>query len=249
MFKNGQRKLRTAIPLPSNLLGHSADTEVDPGYKKNIQDFLTTVKHTGYDTIEVGFGSVGDPPFKWSDWHEDLYMERWRAIMELRPLFVTSGLHYYIDLLNEGIPASNQPMLLRYTQRLWSDYTRSFGKKDTVGFSIITAIAQDRFKQIPLVYDNNLPETFDLHIYENAYATFVNAHHRLKELNYFDIPWIIGETFYNDNLESYELARAIGATGQRVLFLLEWPLHRVNPSCSGVDVVPVDFGEYLKRGF
>ena len=92
-------------------------------------------------------------------------MKRWRKILELRPLFIASGLHYYIDLLNEGIPASNQPMLLRYTQRLWSDYTKMFGKNDTVGFSIITTVAQDRFSQIRQVYGSVLPDVFDLHIF------------------------------------------------------------------------------------
>jgi len=249
MFKNGQRRLRTAIPLPENLIGNTPGAALNPGYKKNIKGLLSAIKRNGFEEIEIGLGSVGDPPFKWSEWHEDWYVRRWSIIVELRPLLIASGLHYYVDLLNEGIPADNQPMLLRYTQRLWTDYTKSFGKKDTVGFSIITTIQQDRFTQIPLVYGNNPPEVFDLHIYDNPYQSFVNAHGRLKALGYTNIPWIIGEAYYNDQSEANDIARAIQETGQRVLFLLEWPLRRVNAACDAVDVVPLDFGEYMKRGF
>jgi hypothetical protein len=248
MFKNGQRRLRTAIPPPANLVGRSPDDAIDMTYKRNVEAFLGAVKQNGFEEIEVGIGSVGEPPTKWTEWHENLYLQRWGLIMKLRPLLVASGLHYYTDLLNEGLPASNQPMLLRYTQRLWADYTKSFGKKDTIGFSIIATVSQDRYKQIPKVYGTNLPEVFDLHIYDNSYASFVNAHTRMKALGVSKIPWIIGEAFYNDSKQADDLSLAIRITQQQVLFLLEWPLTRAK-QCDDVDVVPLAFDEYIKRGF
>jgi hypothetical protein len=248
MYQNGQRRLRTAIPLPERPRVSTQGNILSDDLGRNVVELLAAIKQTGFQEVELVIGSVGPPPFKWDGWREDLYATRWRYITELRPLFIASGLHYRIDLLNEGIPADNQPMLLRYTQRLWLDYTKAFGKKDTVGFSIITAPRQDRFGQMPQVYGNNPPDVFDLHIYEDPYNTFLNAHERLTTLGYGNIPWIIGESYYNDGEEAADIARAIQETGQRVLFLLEWPLSKAK-TCNDIDVVPLDFGNYIKLGF
>jgi hypothetical protein len=248
MFKNGQRRLRTAIPLP----GHpSVGTEgriLSSDLERNIVGLLAAIKNAGFQEIELVIGSVGAPPFSWDRWHENLYTTRWRYITELRPLLIASGLHYRIDLLNEGIPAGNQPMLKQYTQRLWLDYTRAFGKGDTIGFSVIAAPKQDRFAQMPQVYGQNPPNTFDLHVYDDPYGTVLNAHKRLSALGYSIIPWIIGESYYNDGEQADAIALAIQHTGQRVLFLLEWPLRKAK-TCDDIDVVPFDFQAYIKRGF
>ena len=34
MYQTGQRRLRTAIPLPSNLIGQAPDDALEPGYKR-----------------------------------------------------------------------------------------------------------------------------------------------------------------------------------------------------------------------
>jgi hypothetical protein len=62
-------------------------------------------------------------------------------------------------------------------------------------------------------------------------------------------PWIIGEVFCNDAQEAQVLRQKIDSTGKRVLFLLEWPLDR-SSACRDVSVAaPLDFGEYMARGF
>ena len=56
---------------------------------------------------------------------------------------------------------------LQYDHKLWENYTATFGKNDTIGFSIIPT--SDRIGQIPGVYKyNGYPIVLDLHIYGTA---------------------------------------------------------------------------------
>jgi hypothetical protein len=129
-------------------------------------------------------------------------------------------------------------VLLQYARRLWSDYTSSFGKDKTVGFSVIGDL--NRIQQIPAVYQGNYPYLFDMHFYENAKQDFINAHNTLVSLGLTQ-GWIIGEAFYNDIQEARELEEAVQATGQTVFFVLQWPLKTPRPvpsnsPCAAVNV-------------
>lgn len=250
MYRNGQRRLRIGLPLdPDPAKGPFTRGPLIPEYRQSIVDFLEALRRTGFQEIEVAIGGGAPSPLAWKAWDEEAYKARWQRLVEIRSLLIASGLRYRLDLFNEGIPARNQPMLLRYAQRLWADYAGTFGVADTVGFSIITEIVPDRFAQIPAVYQGRLPPVFDLHIYDQPEAKVLNAHRRLAQLGLGDVPWIIGETFYNDRNEAASLASAIAATGQRVLYVLQWPLTSER-RCRGIDVAfPARFDEYIAKGF
>jgi hypothetical protein len=254
MYANGQRRLRI-----STIFEHggkfpildSASRQLSDQARHSIIAALQTIKRIGFQQIEVLIGLWGpNVVLNWPEWSEDYYQENWQMIMQIRPLLAASGLPYLIDLTGEAVPAANQPLLLRYTQRLWSDYSRAFGTEDTVGFSIIPNIKQDRFAQMRAIYGDRPPAAFDLHIYEDSYNKFINARHRIAQQGYGNIPWVIGEALYNDAEEADDVARAVQDTGQRLLFLLEWPMTREMPCQGGVDVAPpVDFSNYIERGF
>jgi hypothetical protein len=252
MHANSQARLRIPIyharGLNTGTIMDSTGGNLSPRFTANLTNFLASVRQQGFAEVEVGFFPqwVNDPS-SWSAWNEDLYQENWNLIVNLRPIITGSGLAYRIDLLNEGIPTSGQAVLLQYTQRLWADYTFTYGKADTVGFSVISSDS-NRLNQIPSVYGGNYPYLFDMHIYENSYAVFVNAHNVLAGLGLTQ-RWIIGEAFYDDAQEAQDLSSAIRDTGRTVFYLAQWPLSR-NQNCSAVDVAPPSaFDQYSAHGF
>jgi hypothetical protein len=258
MYANGQRRLRLVIfyghGLNTGTTMDSSGGNFAPRYRANLAALLAEIKSIGYAGVDFSFGAQGpNSPWQgrgeWPQWREDMYEEHWHLIQNLRPIFVASGLPYHIDLLGEAIPTATQPMYLRYTRRMWAQYTQTYGKNDTVGFSIIPAIRPDRIAQMPEIFGSNPPPVFDLHMYHDAYSLFTSAHERLLRLGYGKIPWIIGETYYNDAEDAKEFVRAIRDTGQKVLYIYQWPLTRER-RCRDVDVpAPLQFDEYIERGF
>lgn len=250
LYANGQRHLRLAYSVESGEKLNPAGNDLNPRFKANLAAFLQAVKAAGFVKVEFMSGSYSDRPSKWPQWREDEYQRIWTMVVGERSVLAASGLAYVIDLHNEAIPAKNQPVLLQYAQRLWTDYTKAFGRDDTIGFSIITDIDQDRYAQLRAIYGNNPPQAFDLHIYsgkESAYARVVNAHKRLAQLGYGKVPWIIGETEYNDAETAADLARGLKESGQQVLWLTQWP--KVKGTRCAVNVVPLEFNHYLDNGF
>ncbi len=254
MYANGQRRLRVSIiwqhggifPIIDSSAGLSEEES------RSIRESINTFRKIGFLQAEVvmGLRSPNGPGIWKQEWHEDLYRENLSMIDQIRSTLIEARFPYYIDLVAEGTPARNQPTLLRYVQRLWADYSARYGTTDTVGFSIIPNIRQNRFAQMRAIYGNRPPAAFDLHIYEDSYDKFINAHQQIAAQGYGHIPWIIGEALYNDATEADDIARAVQATGQRVLFLIAWPKIRGEHRCHGVDVAPpVEFNNYLQRGF
>lgn len=257
MYKNGQRRLAVEIFFGHGGPGGNLDStggDADPRYKANLAALLASIKRIGFEEILIKFLPQGSSNLfsnghEWPQWYEDIYQEHWGLIKNLRPIFTASGLPYRIDLYSELMPTAQQPMHLRFAQTLWRDYTRAFNKRDTIGFATIPLIRQDRFASMPAVYGSNPPDVLDLHFYENSYQNFVNAYRRITQVGYGNIPWIIGEAYYNDAAEAENLARAIQDTGQRVRYLLQWQATAAR-ACPAVDVAPpLEFGNYIRQGF
>ncbi|HEX5754669.1 MAG TPA: hypothetical protein VFZ09_51270 [Archangium sp.] len=258
MYGRGQRRLRIPIyhgrGLNTGTVMDSTGGDLSPRHRGNLQGLLAAARSIGFAEIMVGFFPIGpNAPTQWTGWNEDLYQENWNLIVNLRPIIAASGIHYRMDLLNEGTPTPTQSVLLQYTRRLWSNYTSVFGKNDTLGFSIIGS-EPGRISQIPQVYGGNLPYLFSLHFYENASQHFVNAHNQMNQLG-LSQGWIIGEALYNDGTSASQLRSAINATGRTVFYLAQWPV-RLPATCAspsaglGVNVAPpVDYNVYLGYGF
>jgi hypothetical protein len=251
MYANGQRRLRIPIffshGINDGTVIDSSQGVIAPNVRANLADLLASIKHSGFEEVEVGFFPVHDnSPSLWAAWHETLYRENYAIIAALRPIIVRSGMPYRLDLLNEGIPAPTQPVVMQYVERLWSDYTANFGSDDSVGFSVIPSAA--RLSQIEAVYRGVLPKAFDLHPYDNAGSILANADAEFARMGLGEIPWIIGEAYYDDGKEAQEIADMAMRTRHRILFLTQWPLSR-NRHCKDVDVTPLEFMHYRSRGF
>lgn len=237
MYASGQRRLRIPIYFRRETYGSgtvmpSLGGDLSSRFRSNLASFLNSVRQLGFVEVELSFHPIGEnDPSAWTVWSEDFYQENWNFIANLRPVFVNSGLNYKIDLTNEAIPHDFQSILLQYARRLWNDYTYTFGKADTIGFSVIAG-ELGRVQQIPSVYQGNYPDGFDMHFYENSYTSFVNAHNTLASFGLTQ-SWVIGEAFYDDSQESQELRQAIQATGRNPLFLTQWPATRTS-SCLNI---------------
>ena len=257
MYDAGQRRLRIGIfhqhGPDSGTVMDSSTGDLSPVDRQQLVELLAAVKSAGFQEIEVAFLPIGaDDPHDWWGMSESSYQEDWGVISRLHPLIAAAGLPYRIDLLNEGMPMSDQPVLRSYAQRLWADYTAAYGSADTVGFSMTVWIA-DRATQLAAVYGSNPPSVFDLHLYGDSWngdehSQFVDADQKMNSLGYHQ-PWIIGETYFDDATAADGISRAIAETGRQVLYLTQWPLTRTQ-ACSDVDQAPpVTFAAYHTAGF
>jgi len=257
MYDNGQRRLRIGIfhqhgPDTGTVMDSSTG-DLSPANRRQLVELLAAVKKAGFQEIEVAFHPQGgDEPHDWDAMNEAAYQEDWGVIANLHQLIAAAGIPYRIDLLNEGMPMSTEPVLRQYAHRLWADYTARFGKADTVGFSMTVWIA-DRATQLPAVYGDNPPDVFDVHLYGDywngdEYSQFVQADKKMTSLGYHQ-PWIIGEAYFDDGWVADDIRRAIGATGRQVRYLTQWPLTR-DRKCADVDQAPpIRYVAYRMAGF
>ena len=64
------------------------------------------------------------------------------------------------------------------------------------------------------------------------------------------MPWIIGEAYYNDAAEASSLRQEADSTGQKVLYLTQWPLTSDESCSNAVNVAaPVEFSNYQAQDF
>ncbi|WP_329048849.1 hypothetical protein OG738_39890 [Amycolatopsis sp. NBC_01488] len=259
MYAAGQRRLRLGLfhqhGADSGTVMNSTGGDLSAANRRNLANLLAAVKAAGFQEIELGFFPIGAAdPHGWSSWDETQYQENRKLVGNVRGIVAKAGVPYQLDLLNEGMPMSDQPVLLQYAHRLWTDYTAAYGKGDTVGFSMTVWIA-GRAQQIPAVYGGDVPNVFDVHLYGDdwngdEYHQFVDAHNELASHGYHQ-GWIIGEGYYDDETAATGIAQAIKDTGQVVFYLTQWQLSRQD-ACHDktVDVAPpVSFAHYLAAGF
>ena len=255
MYANGQRRLRIGIfhqhAPDSGVTMDSSTGDLSDADRSQLTDLLAAVKRAGFVEIEVGFFPIGaDNPHEWNDWQESSYQENWSLIQNLHPLIAAAGIPYRIDLLNEGIPRPDENLVQRYDSTLWTAYTRTFGKADTVGFSMTVPIA-DRVSQLSAVYGDNPPDVFDVHLYGDfwhgdEYQQFLDADAAMTQLGYHQ-SWIIGETWFNDPDAATGIDRAIARTSRAVRYVTQWPLTR-SVRCLDVDVpAPITFQAFQQH--
>jgi hypothetical protein len=261
MYANGQRRLRIPIyferGINSGTIMDSTGGTLAPAFLKNLADLLAAVKAAGFVEIEVSFNPQGNNnPTQWgATFSSDYYDENWSVLQNVRAIVVASGIPYHLDLLNEGIPPpSGYEAMRKYCQKLWNDYVSKFGSTDTMGFSIIAD--QAHASQVSTVYgdtaygNHGAPALFDVHIYDDTGSSFTTAYNALVAQGYQGIPWIIGEGYYNDAAEAAAQRQAATSTGQKVLYLTEWPLSSGAACSPDVNVAPpANFANYQAQGF
>ena len=246
-------------------------------HRQNLKDLLVKIRDIGFSEVEIGFFPEGvHRPKKWkvhiSNWadivpggtlsYEVVFQDNWNLIFNLRSIIAgIVGLPYRIDLMNEGIPTSDEHGLLQYAQRLWNYYVFTFGKLDTVGFSVDIASDVSRVYQTDDVYDpsqwgsHGWPYLMDVHLYENAYTRFYMADQILDGFGYSSEGWIIGEAFFNDLTSAQELRLAADNVflDRTVWYLAQWPItsdRTCGPTNPDVDPdILDDFWNYINEGF
>jgi hypothetical protein len=259
MYANGQRRLRIPIyfarGVNTGTVMDSTGGTLSPRFRTNLANLLAAIKASGFKEIEVSFNpQSNNNPIEWTTFSDDYFQENWSLIQNLHPIFAKSGILYHLDLLNEGIPPLSYTALIEYDQKLWNAYVAKYSRNDTLGFSIIADAAH--VDQVSLVYgassygNHGVPPLFDVHIYDDPADSFETAFSLLMSQGYGSVPWIIGETFYNDAAEAEALRAEIRSTGQNVLYLTQWPVTAGRNCSPDVNVpAPVEFFNYRAREF
>ncbi len=259
MYDNGQRRLRIPIYFchgcATGTVMDSTGGNLSAQHRANLADFLADVHAKGFEEVMVGFfPQAANHPASWSSWSEALFQENWNLIVNLRPIIAAAGIQYRIDLMNEGSPPSSLTQLREYCRKLWTNYEYTYGKNDTVGFSIPpgadSSDLQDRIQNIPYIYGGSFPYLYSLHFYNSPHASFLTANSAMNALSPSQTQgWIVGETYYNDRPTAEALRSAITQTGRTVYYLTQWPI-TTQWACPDVDVTPPsEIGEYQALGF
>lgn len=265
MYINGQRRLKIPIffarGVNSGSVISSTGGDFAPIFRANLTDLLAAIRIAGFVEVEVSFNpEAGNDPGLWESFSDDYFRENWQLIQNLHPIIAGAGIPYYIDLTSEAIPPGNaipppasSAALLKYDQKLWNLYVAKYGNADTVGFSFIGDTSS--IYNLSSVYgssafgDHGAPQLFEVHTYDETGNNFATAVAALTAQGYAGTPWIIGEAFYNDAVEAASLRAAINSTGQRVLWLTQWPDTLATGSCAVSIAPPVDFSSYQVEGF
>ena len=259
MYNNGQRRLRIPIFFArganTGSVMDSTGGNLSARFQGNLGHLLAAIKAAGFVEIEVGFfPQAANDPTRWTTFSSDYFQENWSVIQNLHPIIAGAGIPYHIDLQNEGIPPLGYDALLQYDQMLWNDYVPVYGSDDTLGFSIIADAGH--VGQVSAVYgsstfgSNGSPKLFDVHIYDETGNEFATAFNSLSAQGYAGVPWIIGEAYYNDAAEAAALRQQANSTGQKVLYLTEWPETSDQACDPNVNVAPpADFFNYQAESF
>lgn len=254
MRASGQDRMRIPIfhghNISTGTVVNSAGGNLGSTHRQNLSNFLADVRSASFREIMVSFHPVGNynTPTSWSSWNEQAFQENWNLIYNLRPIIARSGIHYRIDLMNEGAPTTGQTQQREYVRRLWGNYNYVFGKSDTLGFSIIgdTPERYRVMRDVMMSTGYGTPYLYSVHFYENAIAgnSILAMHNEMNRRGDGQTGWIIGEVLYNDQITLNKLL-STNLGSRPVFFVLQWPVSR-GRGCDGhADVAPpTDFSVY-----
>lgn len=204
-----------------------------PQQGQNLIDILQQVKTNGFRYVVVRFAYNGLS--SWTDWNETEYQKAWNLIAKVHRTVdqelagsPTQAL-FDLDVELTGAPGTEAKA---YFQRLWSDYTYTFGTADTVGFS---TIADNYHLSNGLSwYGSTKPSVYAFDIYGDVGQGLLSAWSALGQAEQKK-PIIIMETYDNDATTDQQLAFTLSAHPSiDVVAMLQWPNVR-QPNCTGCD--------------
>lgn len=268
MRARGMRRLSLGIyfmhqPAAGGTLIDSSDPAAVAQAASNLGLLLEDVKAAGFLSVLFRFfptnninPSQPEFPGASSADHGPRVDEYWRLVQAVRPVLVSSGINYRIDLMVEGAPRDSNNTLYPESQRykypantawsravrtLWQRYVAAWGRADTVGFSFLADQDNNRLRSrvrhMRYVYESVYPQVFAMDFYAGSqwdeYDKFLKMDEHMREQNpsgasWDSAGWIIAEAYYEDPLSADALARAIRQTGRTVFYLTQWPLDRAN---------------------
>lgn len=132
-------------PFLDGVWGYVTDVSqqaLRPQQKQNLIDILNYATQVGFRKVFLRFNGSAST---YSFWNEVAYQKEWNFIVNTRNaaanILKNTATRLMIDLGGEQMglfcPEGPCPIVKQYVQRLWSDYTYTFGISDTVGFSPI----------------------------------------------------------------------------------------------------------------
>jgi len=241
MYDSGQRRLRIMIyHAPEGQGTGTVLVPLDP-VEEWLGAFLADIKAAGFEEIMVAMGPQGEMDIGY----------RWGMVRRVMDAAQDSGVFFKIDLVNEGsVPEGHTRFTMN--KAIWNEYRQHFSRETTVGFSIpLDHRMADRIASLDELYSGDLPYLFSVHSYgyvTDEYTELVWLDNLLNEHGHSQ-GIIIGECYYNDEKSAKRIHDAAKDLSRPVYYLLQWPMTRYS-LCKQVDVAPpIDFSEYIKRGF
>lgn len=200
--------------------------------QQNLISILQDIKKQGFRHVMVRFGNYD--PSNWTSWQEAEYQKAWNFIVNARKTIyaqlqgsVTTPI-FDLDLEAMG---DTRGQVEAYVQRLWSDYTYTYGNNDTVGFSTIGDATH--VSAVASWYGSIKPKMYALDIYGDVGQGLVASAQALG--SEASKPIIIMETYDNDATTASELQSTLSQHPTlNVIALMQWQQTR-QPPCSGCD--------------
>ncbi|PMQ03584.1 hypothetical protein DyAD56_18785 [Dyella sp. AD56] len=201
--------------------------QLRPMQQANLVAILNQVRAAGFRTVVIRFA---DYDAGYASWQEAKYQKAWNFIANTHRLVqqqMSGGLtNVLYDLGCEALGGTN---MQAYVQRLWSDYTFSFGNDDTVGFSTIPDAAHLAGLSW---YGQVKPKIYAFDVY-NVERDLVPAWQALGSEG--SKPIMLMETYQNDSVTEGELQTVLEANPQiNLIAVNQWPNTRAT-ECSGCD--------------
>lgn len=202
--------------------------QLRPTQQANLIAILNQVKAAGFRTVIIRFANYDAGG---TSWQEVKYQYAWNLIARTHRLVAQQMQGSLTKVLYDlGCEALGAPNMQAYVQRLWSDYTYTFGNDDTVGFSTIA----DAYHLAGLSWYGQLkPKIYAFDIYGDVGAGLLQAWKALGSEG--GKPIMLMETYQNDALTESQLQTALQAYPQiNLVAVNQWPTTRDAP-CSGCD--------------
>jgi len=202
--------------------------QLRPTQQANLIAILNQVKAAGFRTVIIRFANYDAGG---TTWQEVKYQYAWNLIAQTHRLVAQQMQGSLTKVLYDlGCEALGAPNMQTYVQRLWSDYTYTFGSDDTVGFSTIA----DAYHLAGLSWYGQLkPKIYAFDIYGDVGAGLLQSWQALGSEG--GKPIMLMETYQNDALTESQLQTALQAHPQiNLVAVNQWPTTRDTP-CSGCD--------------
>lgn len=263
-YQAGQRRLRIALFFSytgeSGSVVKVGTTGFPQYYIQNLKNFLADIRSVGMQEVEIALFPIGIS--------EVIRLNpgiHWTMIQQAHDAGAASAIPFLLDFGNEMMPSLGDTINTDVAADYWNLYTSKYGSQRSVGFSVPLSAQRDlaRIDNLRNVYGSNFPSAIQVHNYYNVpggYSNFYSlvfyAAERMDDAGIpLNIPFIIGEAFYNDTLTAQKLNEYLYYSGapRDIKFLLQWPISRDgfnSPACDpSVTDITINFQNYINQGF
>lgn len=256
MCDAGQKKITLILWFHNegydNWRVNASTGKMSPLMEDNLKQVLLLIKNQKnhsmepcFNELHFRFANAGAAvnPNNWTVWNETQYLQNKSFIWYTRNIvkneLADASIQLLFDLGLELGGVSNA-QTKAYTTRLWSDYTKSFGKSDTYGFSSIG----NKFLSLIAVYDSVgvRPDWYAVDVYDSIDTILKTMLSDMKTKNEQAKPVIIQETYFNHSTAFSQIKSAQSA-GMNIYTIMQWQLEQgKGPHFSTVSPIYSYFG-------